>query len=98
MQEFVDRLPVSQSLEFDIGPDEIWGMISEPGNLNHSHPFCKSNDVIQWDKQDHSDRLVYLNGLNYIRNFKTWDEGLVHTSDRRRERAEILRSMGDRFP
>ena len=79
MQEYTDRLPVSESLEFDFDSDEIWGMISEPGNLNHSHPFCKSNEVIQWDKQDHSDRLVYLNGLNYIRNFTTWDEGLGYT-------------------
>ena len=45
MREFTDRLPVSESLEFDFGSDEIWSMISEPGNLNHSHPFCKSNEV-----------------------------------------------------
>ena len=79
MKDFTNRLPVSQSLEFDFDSDEIWDIISEPGNLNHTHPFCKTNEVIQWDDKDHSDRLVYLNGLNYIRDFKTWEEGAGYT-------------------
>jgi hypothetical protein len=79
MEEFTKRLSVSQSMEFPCESDEVWRMISEPGNLNHSHPFCESNEVIRWDKENHSDRLVYLNGLNYIRNFITWDEGLGYS-------------------
>jgi hypothetical protein len=70
MKDFTDRLPVSQSLEFDFDSDEIWGIISEPGNLNLSHPFCKSNEVIQWDDKDHSDRLVYLNWAQLYSRFQ----------------------------
>ena len=66
MEEFTKRLSVSQSMEFDCESDEVWRMISEPGNLNRCHPFCKSNEVIRWDQENHSDRLVYLNELNYI--------------------------------
>ncbi|MAV94988.1 MAG: hypothetical protein CMA31_04795 [Euryarchaeota archaeon] len=79
MQEFTDRHSVSKSLEFDFDSNEIWEIISEPGNLNLTHPFCESNEAFQWDKEGRSDRLVYLNGLNYIRNFITWDEGLGYT-------------------
>ena len=53
-------------------------MISEPGNLNPSHPFCKTNEVISWDEKNHIDRLVYLNG-KYIRHFQTWEEGKGYT-------------------
>jgi len=79
MKEFTKRLSVSQSMVFPCESGEVWRMISEPGNLNRCHPFCKSNEVIRWDKENHSDRLVYLNELNYIRNFITWDEGLGYT-------------------
>ena len=50
-------------------------LISQPGNLNDCHPFCESNEVIQWNEDGHVDRLVYLNGRTYIRQFLTWDEG-----------------------
>ena len=72
---FTNRLPVSHSLEFDDEAEELWRIISDPGNLNLCHPFCKSNEVIQWGDGDRSDRLIYLNGLSYVRNFLTWDEG-----------------------
>jgi len=76
---WTDRLPVCHSLDFDVGADELWAAISEPGNLNLSHPFCKSNDVIQWQEDRHSDRLVYLNGRDYVRKFQTWEEGSGYT-------------------
>ena len=76
---FNNRLPVSHSLIFDNEQDEIWGLISQPRNLELCHPFCKSNEVIKWDKITHSDHLIYLNGLNYIRTFQTWDEGSGYT-------------------
>ena len=79
MQEYTNRLSVSQTVCYDCDTDELWKIISEPGNLNNSHPFCKSNEAIQWSKEEHSDRLVYLNELNFIRNFLTWDEGLGYT-------------------
>ena len=74
-----DRLSVSRSLEFEAGADELWDAISAPGNLNHSHPFCRANDVIRWERGHHSDQLVYLNGRTYVREFQTWDEGSGYT-------------------
>ena len=53
---------------------ELWELISRPGNLNQTHPYCLSNEVIRWDGEYHSDRLIYLNGRNYIRKFNTWNE------------------------
>ena len=75
---FSKRLPVSYSLEYDFEAHELWKVISSPKNLNLFHPFCKSNEVIKWNA-NHSDRLIYLNGRNYIRNFQTWDEGIGYT-------------------
>ena len=65
------RLPVSCSKKFQMSVEQLWDMISSPGNLNTAHPFCKSNEVITWD-EEHKDRLEYLNGRTYIRNFQTW--------------------------
>ena len=73
------RLPVSNSADFDVSSDKLWEAISEPGNLNDSHPFCESNEVISWEDGDRSDRLVYLSGLNFVRKFKTWEEGVGYT-------------------
>ena len=74
-----NRLPVSHTVEFEVSADELWRAISEPGNLNNSHPFCESNEVISWEEGDRSDRLVYLNGMDYVRRFQTWEEGVGYT-------------------
>ena len=79
LSKYEKRLPVTQSIEFKLTIEELWNLISEPGNLNSSHPFCKTNEVISWDEKNHSDRLVYLNGRNYIRHFQTWEEGKGYT-------------------
>jgi len=73
------RLPVSNSADFEVSAGRLWEAISEPGNLNDSHPFCDSNEVISWEDGDRSDRLVYLSGLNFVRKFKTWEEGVGYT-------------------
>ena len=73
------RLPVSNSADFEVSAERLWEAISEPGNLNDSHPFCDSNEVISWEDGDRSDRLVYLSGLNFVRRFKTWEEGVGYT-------------------
>jgi len=69
-----ENLPVSRSIEFNLKIHELWELISRPGNLNRTHPYCLSNEVIRWDGEYHSDRLIYLNGRNYIRKFNTWNE------------------------
>ena len=77
--DYIRRLTVSQSIEFDLDTEQLWELISAGGNLNSSHPFCKTNEVIIWENEKHSDRLVYLNGRTYIRNFQTWEEGKGYT-------------------
>tara|TARA_Y100000766_G_C18753882_1_gene529907 strand:+ start:311 stop:808 length:498 start_codon:yes stop_codon:yes gene_type:complete len=69
-----ENLPVSQFIEFDLNAVELWDLISTPGNLNYAHPYCLSNEIISWDSNGHSDRIIYLNGRNYVRKFNLWEE------------------------
>ncbi len=73
------NLPIVVARTFSISSEALWKLISHPGNLNDCHPFCKSNEVIEWNEDVHVDRLVYLNGRTYIRQFLTWDEGEGYT-------------------
>ena len=57
------RLPITKSAEFDTSSSKLWEVISEPENLNNCHPLCKSNEMINWENEVRSDRLIYLNGL-----------------------------------
>ena len=79
MDSIKTNSPISVTKQFDVSSDDLWNLISAPGNLNDCHPFCKSNDVLQWDDTEHVDRLVYLNDRTYIRRFLTWDEGRGYT-------------------
>lgn len=71
----VNGIHVKYSKDFRIGYTELWDVISKSGNLNQSHPFCKINEVLQWDEENRSDRLIYLNNRTYVRRFITWEEG-----------------------
>ena len=75
MMRIKTNSPISVEKSFDVSKDVLWKLISAPGNLNDCHPFCELNDAIQWDEYGHIDRLVYLNGRTYIRQFLIWDEG-----------------------
>ena len=70
---------ISLSKKIDISKERLWEFISSPGNLKKCHPFCKENNIIQWDKNDHYDSLEYLNGLVYFRKFIIWKEGKGYT-------------------
>ena len=54
--------------------DSLWDLISSPSNLELFHPFCKSNKIVNWPGEHSIDELIYLNGLTFIRKFKTWDK------------------------
>ena len=75
ISNFLQRRSVAFSLEYPLSKDQLWQLISRGGNLNECHPFCLANDVINWDENSHVDKLVYLNGLTYIRRFLNWNEG-----------------------
>ena len=74
MAEFLNRRSVDAELEFSLTKSELWALISRSGNLNQWHPFCRQNDPIEWHENSHIDRLEYLNGLTYIRQFLNWNE------------------------
>ena len=61
-------------LKIDATKSQIWELISSPSNLELFHPFCKSNKVIIWPGKKSIDKLVYLNGLTYIRAFYSWEK------------------------
>ena len=65
---------ISIDIDINCNKKDLWKFISSPGYLNLCHPFCKHNEVIQWDNNKHCDILIYLNGIKYIRNFYKWDE------------------------
>ena len=79
MKNIKTNSPISVKKSFDVSNEALWKLVSAPGNLNDCHPFCESNEAIQWDEDGHVDRLVYLNGRTYIRQFLTWDEGKGYT-------------------
>ena len=56
---------------------KIWKMISEPGNLNLCHPFCKSNVVEKWNGVGAIDYIEYYNGLSLKRLFTGWKYELI---------------------
>jgi len=76
LDSYTRRHSVSRTKVFGASNEEIWELISMPGNLNSCHPFCRSNEAITWEEGSHSDELVYLNGLRYIRNFHVWSPGI----------------------
>ena len=68
----MQRFKTSNSLTYDCSVESLWEIISSPSYLNNVHPFCKENSIIQWSKEDHEDKILYLNERTYIRRFVSW--------------------------
>ena len=79
MQGYKFSPPITVTQAFDLTTDALWELVSAPGNLNDAHPFCKTNEALTWDGNEHVDRLVYLNGRTYVRRFQTWNPGEGYT-------------------
>tara|TARA_B100001175_G_C19507004_1_gene641482 strand:- start:755 stop:1237 length:483 start_codon:yes stop_codon:yes gene_type:complete len=60
---------VSKKIILNHNPDVVWEIISSKNALELFHPYCLKNDVIDYKKKD---KLVYLNGLTYFREFYAW--------------------------
>ena len=73
--DYLKRWGIHQEFTYPISKRQLWSHISRPGNLKDCHPFCKDNQVLERDENSHSDRLVYLNDMTYIRQFLNWNEG-----------------------
>ena len=75
MNQYKKTWPISVEKEIDASTEKIWNIISKEGNLNLVHPFCKNNYALAWASENSVDVLEYLNGLTFIREFKTWNPG-----------------------
>ena len=66
------RWPVSVVQFFARPAQEVWELISMPGNLEPCHPFCQKNPVEAWPGPESRDEVHYLNGLVFERRFCRW--------------------------
>jgi len=69
------RQKVYAQVKIRASQQAVWEVISEPGNLNYCHPFCKSNYVEKWGGIGAIDFIEYYNGLCLKRIFIEWKEG-----------------------
>lgn len=70
------RWPVSANQVIAASAEDVWKIISTPGNLALCHPFCTKNPVQRWPGDDALDQVHYLSGWIYERRFKRWQEGV----------------------
>ena len=73
--DYGERRSVSYSREIHASKEAVWAAISLSENLNNCHPHCQQNKAVVWSKEEHEDRLEYLNGRTYVRKFLEWNEG-----------------------
>ena len=71
--------PISHVMRIDAPIEDLWSLITKPGNLNLFHPFCKSNEVTKWVGVGSKDVLTYLNGLTFFRDFIDWENKKGYT-------------------
>ncbi len=67
--------PITNGISIEATPNEVWDIISKPGNLEFCHPFCESNPVEKWPGSKSIDYVHYYNGLKFERLFTNWIEG-----------------------
>jgi hypothetical protein len=68
--------PISHSQSVPVSREDVWEVISRPGNLVDFHPFCESNPVEVWPGVGSKDKIYYYNGLVLEREFTAWIEGI----------------------
>ena len=60
---------ISEKIFLNHNINDVWNTLSSKNALELFHPFCLQNDVIEYEKKD---KLIYINGLTYIREFTAW--------------------------
>lgn len=70
------KWPIAVSTPIKGPADKVWQVISSPGNLETCHPFCEKNPVEKWPGEGSKDRIHYLSGWIYERDFIQWFEGV----------------------
>ncbi len=71
-EKYKHSISVSQKIE--ASPEEIWAVITKPGNLEDCHPFCEQNPVIKWPGVGAKDTIHYYSGWVMQREFVNWIE------------------------
>ena len=67
--------PIAVAQEIRASPAAVWAVISSPGHLSESHPFCAANPVHRWPGVGSHDTIEYFNGRIVNREFTEWHEG-----------------------
>ena len=67
--------PITHVQSLPASGEEVWQLISRPGNLTDFHPFCQSNPVEKWPGVGSRDVIHYYSGLVLVREFEAWFEG-----------------------
>ncbi len=70
------KWPIGVKLKFSASAEEVWELISTPGILGQTHPFCKRNTVQKWQGVGSKDTIEYYNGRILHREFYSWNEGV----------------------
>mgnify|MGYP002214457815 FL=1 len=65
---------ISKKLTVNVDRKHLWEIISAPGKLDLYHPFCKNNEVLNWDKKNSIDLIEYYNKKVLKRKFFDWEE------------------------
>jgi len=73
---FRELEPITVRRPIAANPNEVWDVISAPGNLEDSHPFCSANPVHTWPGENSHDTIEYYNGRVVDRRFTAWFEHL----------------------
>ena len=77
---------VKKEIKLSHSAPEIWKVVSSPSNLELFHPFCKTNEVVYWGNFNRRiDKLIYLNGLTYFRDFYHWEKNKGYGTKEHRE-------------
>ena len=75
LKNFKKTWKAEYAMKINSSSASIWEIITKPKNLELVHPFCDSNELINWPGVGSKDILIYHSGLKYIREFLTWDKG-----------------------
>ena len=66
------KWPVQFSKDIYASSETVWNLISQPGNLENCHPFCKQHIVDKWPGDNSRDTIEYLNGWKFERKIVRW--------------------------
>ena len=89
---------ISKKLAVNVDRKHLWEIISAPGKLDIYHPFCKKNEVLNWDKKNSIDLIEYYNKKVLKRKFFDWEEEIgfkLVINDLKKDIAEVHWSLSN---